>query len=68
MVGFWFPTYAEGINLPGYHFHFISEDHSQGGHVLDCRVRQADIAIDVSDQLTVDLPEDNAFRETDLSE
>lgn len=68
MVGFWFPEYAEGVNLPGYHFHFISEDRSRGGHVLDCRVQQADITIDVSDQLTVDLPEDSAFLEADLSE
>ncbi len=70
MVGFWFPEYAQGINLPGYHFHFISEDEddSRGGHVLDCRVQQADIAIDVSDQLTVDLPENSAFLKADLSE
>lgn len=66
MVGFWFPKYAEGVNLPGYHFHVVSEDRNRGGHVLDCRVQQADIAIDVSDQLTVDLPEDNAFLEADL--
>lgn len=36
MVGFWFPGYAEGVNLPGYHSHFVNEDRSQGGHVLDC--------------------------------
>jgi acetolactate decarboxylase len=68
MVGFWFPEYAEGVNLPGYHFHVVSEDRSRGGHVLDCRVQQADIAIDVSDQLTVDLPENSAFLKADLSE
>ncbi len=67
MVGFWFPEYAEGVNLPGYHFHVVSEDRSRGGHVLDCRIQQADIAIDISDQLTVDLPEDSAFLEADLS-
>jgi acetolactate decarboxylase len=68
MVGFWFPKYAEGINLPGYHFHFVGEDGSSGGHVLDCQVQQADIAVDVSDQLTVNLAEDSGFLKADLSE
>jgi acetolactate decarboxylase len=67
MVGFWFPEYAEGVNLPGYHFHVVSADRNRGGHVLDCRVQQADISIDISDQLTVDLPEDRAFLEAELS-
>lgn len=68
MLGFWFPEYAEDINLPGYHFHFVSEDRSRGGHVLDCQVQQADIAVDVSSQLMVDLPKNSAFLEADLSE
>jgi acetolactate decarboxylase len=38
MVGFWFPRYISGINVPGYHFHFITEDRSRGGHLLDCRL------------------------------
>lgn len=26
LVGFRFPSYAEGVNVPGYHFHFINKD------------------------------------------
>jgi acetolactate decarboxylase len=35
MVGFRSPLYAAGINPPGYHMHFISEDVTFGGHVLE---------------------------------
>ena len=40
MLGFRFPTYVEGIEVAGYHLHFISEDRSRGGHVLDSRSRR----------------------------
>jgi acetolactate decarboxylase len=57
MVGFRFPAYAEGIEVGGYHLHFISEDRKRGGHVLDSRVVQTVRArIDPSSDLHVELP------------
>jgi acetolactate decarboxylase len=41
MVGFRFPDYLEGANAAGYHFHFITDDRTVGGHVLDCSLAQA---------------------------
>ncbi|MBN2843554.1 MAG: acetolactate decarboxylase [Sedimentisphaerales bacterium] len=35
IVGFRCPDYVKGINVPGYHLHFISSDHNRGGHILD---------------------------------
>lgn len=35
IVGFRFPEYFGGINVTGYHLHFISADRSAGGHLLD---------------------------------
>jgi acetolactate decarboxylase len=35
MVGFRSPSFAAGINPPGYHMHFVSDDISLGGHVLE---------------------------------
>lgn len=46
MVGFWCPSYLEEINVPGYHFHFITEDKKMGGHLLDCQMQEAEIEID----------------------
>jgi alpha-acetolactate decarboxylase len=32
-------AYAKSLNMPGYHFHFLSIDHRHGGHLLECRGR-----------------------------
>jgi acetolactate decarboxylase len=34
IVGFCSPEYVEGLNVPGYHLHFITADRKAGGHVL----------------------------------
>jgi acetolactate decarboxylase len=56
MLGFRFPTYVEGIEVPGYHLHFISADRARGGHVLDSRSGDLRARIDPSDDLHVELP------------
>jgi acetolactate decarboxylase len=56
LLGFRFPAYAEGIEVSGWHLHFISEDRARGGHVLDSRVETAHIGLDPSGELHVELP------------
>lgn len=56
VVGFCFPDYAEGLELTGFHLHFITADRLRGGHVLDCRVRRARLRIDPSSDWQVELP------------
>jgi acetolactate decarboxylase len=56
MVGFRFPTYAEGIEVGGYHLHFASADRSRGGHVLDSRSQGLRVQLDPSDDLHIELP------------
>ena len=56
MVGFRFPAYAEGIEVSGYHLHFISEDRSRGGHVLSSRAGDLRARLDPSNDLHVELP------------
>jgi acetolactate decarboxylase len=56
MLGFRFPTYVEGIEVAGYHLHFISADRSRGGHVLGSRSRGLRVRLDPSDDLHVELP------------
>ena len=56
MVGFRFPEYAEGIEVSGWHLHFISEDSTRGGHVLDSRLETGHVAVDPSGELHVELP------------
>jgi acetolactate decarboxylase len=56
LLGFRFPDYSEGIEVSGYHLHFISEDRSRGGHVLDCSTRSVRVRLDPSSDLHVELP------------
>ena len=35
LVCIYFPDYMDGINAPGWHLHFVSEDKKSGGHVFD---------------------------------
>jgi len=68
IVGFRFPSYFKGINIPGYHLHFISNDGTFGGHLLDFTVNGGRCAIDVIHRYELWLPEgDTDFAKTDLS-
>ena len=67
MLGFRFPTYVEGIEVAGYHLHFISADRSRGGHVLDSRSRGLRVRLDPSDDLHVELPPQVDLADPDLA-
>lgn len=62
LVGFWFPEYVGGVNLPGFHLHFISADETKAGHVLELEATNLKIEIDQSSGLEFDLPETEAFK------
>lgn len=69
MVGFWLPGYLEGVNVPGFHLHFIDEARAAGGHVLGFELEQAQIELDAKDLLQVVLPiEDEAFRSLNFAQ
>ncbi|MCW2988760.1 MAG: Alpha-acetolactate decarboxylase [Solirubrobacterales bacterium] len=67
MLGFRFPAYAEGIEVGGYHLHFISDDRSRGGHVLDSRSDGLRARLDPSDDLHVELPPRIELADPDLA-
>jgi acetolactate decarboxylase len=58
LVGFRFPSYMQGVNVPGYHFHFITADKKAGGHTLDCSTEGANIDVARVSNLSVRLLED----------
>ncbi len=67
LVGFRFPDYTQGLNVPGYHLHFLSQDRSVGGHVLHFSTAKARVEIDVTSQFRMALPHDPAFLSADLT-
>lgn len=67
LVCFWSPGYSSAFNVPGYHFHFIANDRTKGGHVLDLSSANLRIGFQVLCEYDVRLPEKGAFLTTDLS-
>lgn len=68
LVGFRTPTYMAGVNVPGYHFHFLTQDRKHGGHVFDCRPKKITVALEALPQFLMELPPTEAFRDADLEE
>jgi len=56
IVGVRFPAYMDGVNVAGYHCHFISDDRQFGGHLLDCTMDNGTLVIDQTDRFTMVLP------------
>ena len=67
IVAFRYPQYLSGVNLAGYHCHFITANRQGGGHLLDCRVEGVTMAIDTIPKLDLRLPETREFMQTDLT-
>ena len=68
IVGFRCPAYVKGINVPGYHLHFISDDRAWGGHILALETGTGACAIDRCNEFFMVLPtEGDAFQKVDLS-
>lgn len=68
IVGFRCPAYVKGINVPGYHLHFISDDRKHGGHILQFEMRKgASLEIDCANKFFMLLASsNNAFNTANL--
>ena len=56
LLGFRFPDDVAGLEAPGYHLHFLSDDREHGGHVLDGTLESGTATVDADDRLHVELP------------
>lgn len=67
MIGFLLPQYLGGINAPGIHLHYLSDDQSLAGHVINFQLRNGRVLIDPAKDLEIRLPaESAAFRNAAL--
>ncbi len=67
LVGYYSPPFAKGVNVPGFHWHFLTDDRTGGGHVLDCSFDPATARLDSLRIFTVHLPDSGEFDSLDLS-
>ena len=67
VVGIWSPDFVKGVNVPGYHLHFITEDRKAGGHILEIQVSNATAQVDVTAGFAMQLPSSGDFYNVNLS-
>jgi acetolactate decarboxylase len=68
IVGFRSPGFVAGLNVPGYHLHFLTKDRAAGGHLLACDTEEVRIEIEAVPRFFLALPENQAFLQADLSQ
>lgn len=67
LIGFRTPQYMQGINVAGYHEHFITDDREGGGHILDYALEKGTLTFGAISKLVVDLPQDSDFLNANLN-
>jgi acetolactate decarboxylase len=69
VIGFYTPVFFKGLNVAGYHLHFLSDDHATGGHILDFTVpANTTVEYDITPGFTMGLPTSGAFTDVNLSQ
>ena len=67
LIGLYCPAMVKGLNVVGFHFHFLTKDAQAGGHVLDLTAENLTASIDVTPTLRMTLPEHGEFQKEDLT-
>lgn len=67
LIGFRTPQYMQGINVAGYHEHFITDDRQGGGHLLDYQLEEGELTFGEISKLVIDLPGDSDFLQANLN-
>ncbi|MCR4711412.1 MAG: acetolactate decarboxylase [Clostridia bacterium] len=68
LVCVYYPDYMDGINAPGWHVHFLSQDRTKGGHVFDLAMTSGKIRVTRVNRIEIQLPSEPAFDTYSLKE
>jgi acetolactate decarboxylase len=69
VVGFYTPVFFDGLNVVGFHLHYISDDRQTGGHILDFAVpKNTVVDYDITPEFYMVLPTSGDFIGVDLSQ
>jgi acetolactate decarboxylase len=68
LVCVYFPDYMDGINAPGWHLHFVSEDRKKGGHVFEMSMKSGSGTLDKINSIEIKLPDEPVFDTYSLKE
>ncbi|MFH1738869.1 MAG: acetolactate decarboxylase [bacterium] len=67
VVGFYCPDYVGGLNVPGYHLHFLTKNKTAGGHLLEFTIKDAKLTLDYLSDIHIILPSNDEFNSLDLT-
>ncbi|MBC8152803.1 MAG: acetolactate decarboxylase [Bacteroidetes bacterium] len=68
LVGYRLPALLTGVNIPGYHFHFLSRDRDKGGHVLAFAGEQLTVQVQELSGYIVDVPQTADYQRFDFNQ
>ena len=64
VIGFKMPEFIDGVNVKGFHFHFLSTDKKFGGHLLDFTLEKGKIEIGIIKEFRCQLPSTENYTKT----
>ncbi len=67
LVGVYSPSFSGAFSIPGYHFHFLSDDRTQGGHLLEVSSDLLRLQVEELTDFHLALPENERFLQADLA-
>ena len=56
LAGFFTPSFMSSVSVPGLHLHFLSDDLSHGGHLLECDTLEIEVGVQMLDRVELSLP------------
>jgi len=68
VVAVYFPEYMNELNMHGWHLHFLSDDKTKGGHVLNFTDFKGSGQIDEIHEFNMILPSDESFAKMNFTE
>jgi acetolactate decarboxylase len=66
VLGFRAPDYEQGVAVAGYHLHFLNQERTGGGHVLDFVLEKGLVEISTLSEIHLSLPTSGPFLSADL--
>ena len=68
IVGLYCPQYMSSLNSVGWHFHFVSDDKTFGGHVLGLNIKSGTAEFDKTANFNMILPNNDDFQKLNLGQ
>lgn len=67
IIAVYYPNYMDGINTPGWHLHYISNDKKIGGHILDVEILGCKGEFEKSSKFQMYIPDNKDYNGMNLA-